>query len=123
MKSQKILVVEDEPDILHGLELRLGTAGYEVCTAHDGLEATRLALRETPDLVLLDIGLPAGSGHMVATRLRNIEETSNVPIIYLTARTSDDDMRQARACGVQRYITKPFDSKELLATIEKVLDQ
>ncbi len=123
MKSWKILAVDDEPDILVGLEMRLKAAGYTVCTAADGLEATRTAIREQPDLILLDIGIPGGSGHMVVDRLRNIEETSGIPIIFLTASTGGEDIRRALAGGVQRYITKPFDSGQLLTTIEDTLDR
>ena len=121
MKAWKILAVDDEPDILHGLVLRLEAAGYAVCTATDGLEATRVAIKEKPDLILLDIGIPGGSGHMVVDRLRNIEETSAIPIIYLTASTGGEDIRRALAQGVRRYITKPFDSVQLLETIAELL--
>jgi len=121
MNNWKILAVDDEPDILHGLVLRLEAAGYEVCTAADGLEATRLAISEKPDLILLDIGIPGGGGHMVVDRLRNIEQTCAIPIIYLTASTGGEDIRRALAQGVQRYITKPFDSAQLLRTIAELL--
>ncbi len=121
MKRWKILAIEDEPDILHGLVLRLEAAGYEVRTAADGLAAMRQASRETPDLILLDIGLPGDSGHKVAARLRNMEGTSATPIIYLTASAGGDDIRQARALGVQRYITKPFDGGYLLRAMAELL--
>lgn len=121
MSQWKILAVDDEPDILRALVLRLEAAGYEVCTSSDGLEATRTAIKEKPDLILLDIGLPGVSGHMVADRLRNIEETAGIPIIYLTASTGGEDIRRALAGGVQRYITKPFDGRELMQTIERIL--
>jgi len=114
----KILVVDDEPDIVRSLSIRLGSVGYEVSTAMDGLNATRKAIEEQPDLILLDIGMPAGNGHEVVERLRNIEETCHIPIIYLTACTSDADYRKAREGGVCKFITKPFDSDILLAAVE-----
>lgn len=118
MSKGKILVVDDEPDIVRSLSIRLGSAGYEVCTACDGLNATRVAIEEQPDLILLDIGMPAGNGHEVVERLGNIDETSHIPVIYLTACTGDDDYRKAREGGVCKFITKPFDPEILLAAVE-----
>ncbi len=123
MSKKKILVADDEPDIVRGLMLRLTAAGYEVSTARDGLEATRKAIAEQPDLILLDIGMPAGNGHVVVERLRNISQTCNIPIIYLTARCAPQDYHQARAGGVAKYITKPFDPAILLAAVEQEIDK
>lgn len=121
MSKGKILVVDDEPEIVRSLGIRLGAAGYQVSTASDGLSATRLAIEEQPDLILLDIGLPAGNGHVVVERLSNISATSNIPVIFLTACTAQEDFRRARAGGVCQYITKPFDADVLLAAVEDQL--
>ncbi len=118
MSKGKILVVDDEPDIVRSLSIRLGSAGYEVSTAGDGLNATRKAIDEQPDLILLDIGMPAGNGHEVVERLSNIGETSHIPVIFLTACTSAEDYRKAREGGVCKFITKPFDSEILLTAVE-----
>ena len=123
MSKGRILVVDDEPEIVQSLTLRLTSAGYEVHSAMDGLGATKSAIEVQPDLILLDIGMPAGNGHVVVERLRNIGETSHIPVIYLTARTSDEDYRKARDGGVCKYITKPFDSEVLLAAIESQMDR
>nr|MEE4266696.1 response regulator [Candidatus Krumholzibacteria bacterium] len=123
MSKGKILVVDDEPEIVRSLTLRLGAAGYEVHSAMDGLGATKKAIEVQPELILLDIGMPAGNGHVVVERLRNIGETSHIPIIYLTARTSDEDYRKARDGGVCKYITKPFDSEVLMAAIESEMER
>ncbi len=123
MSRGKILVVDDEPEIVRSLQLRLSAAGYEVHTAMDGLSATKKAIETQPELILLDIGMPAGNGHVVVERLRNIGETSHIPIIYLTARTSDEDYRKARDGGVCKYITKPFDSEVLMAAIESQIER
>jgi two-component system KDP operon response regulator KdpE len=123
MSKGRILVVDDEPEIVRSLTLRLNAAGYEVISAMDGLTATKRAIESQPELILLDIGMPAGNGHVVVERLRNIGETSHIPIIYLTARTSEDDYRQARSGGVCKYITKPFDPDVLLAAIESQMDR
>ena len=118
MSKGRILVVDDEPDIVRSLSIRLGALGYDVSTAFDGLSATRKAIEEQPELILLDIGMPAGNGHVVVERLRNITETSHIPVIYLTACTADEDYRKAREGGVCKYITKPFDSEILMSAVE-----
>jgi DNA-binding response OmpR family regulator len=123
MCKGKILVVDDEPDIVRSLTLRLCAEGYRVSSAADGLSATKKAIEEQPELILLDIGMPAGNGHVVVERLRNISETSRIPIIYLTARTSQDDYHRAREGGVSKYITKPFDADVLLAAVEDQLER
>lgn len=123
MSKGRILVVDDEPEIVRSLTLRLNAAGYEVSSAMDGLNATKRAIEEQPELILLDIGMPAGNGHVVVERLRNIGETSHIPIIYLTARTGEEDYRQAREGGVCKYITKPFDTEVLLAAIETQMER
>ena len=118
MSKGRILVVDDEPDIVKSLSLRLGSVGYDVSTAYDGLSATRKAIEEQPELIILDIGMPAGNGHVVVERLRNIVETSHIPVIYLTACTAKSDYLKAREGGVCKYITKPFDSDILLAAVD-----
>ncbi len=123
MCKGRILVVDDEPDIVRSLSLRLRAEGFEVVTATDGLSATKIAIAEQPELILLDIGMPAGNGHVVVERLRNIAATSHIPVIYLTARTSEADYHQARAGGVTKYITKPFDAEVLLAAIEDQMER
>jgi DNA-binding response OmpR family regulator len=123
MSKGRILVVDDEPEIVKSLTLRLSSAGYEVCSAMDGLAATRKAIQEQPELIILDIGMPAGNGHVVVERLRNIGETSHIPIIYLTARSSEEDYRKAREGGVCKYITKPFDAEVLLAAVETQIER
>ncbi len=123
MSKGRILVVDDEPEIVSSLTLRLSAAGYEVHSAMDGLTATKKAIEEQPALILLDIGMPAGNGHVVVDRLRNIGETSHIPIIFLTARSLEEDYRKARDGGVCKYITKPFDSEVLMAAIESQIER
>ena len=123
MSKGKILGVDDEPDIVRSLSIRLGSVGYEVSTATDGLCATRMAIEEQPDLILLDIGMPAGNGHEVVERLGNIIETSHIPVIFLTACTGAEDYRKAREGGVSKFITKPFDADVLLAAVEDQIER
>lgn len=123
MNKGKILVVDDEPDLVRSLTLRLGAAGYQVVSAMDGLGATKCAIEQQPDLIILDIGMPAGNGHVVVERLRHIGATSHIPVIYLTARTGEEDYRRALEGGVAKYITKPFEATVLLAAVEDQLER
>jgi CheY-like chemotaxis protein len=117
----KVLIVDDETDIVASIARRLVHAGYEVESAGDGARATQVAIQSQPDLIVLDIGMPCGDGHTVAERLRSNVRTMFTPIIYLTARTSDIDRAKAFDSGAFAYITKPFKSEELLDLIEKAL--
>jgi len=123
MSEGTILVVDDEPEIVQSIALRLRSKGYDIHVASDGLEATKAAINLVPDLIVLDIGMPAGSGHVVVERLSNIELTSQIPIIFLTARAGEEDYNQAIATGVAKYITKPFDAEVLIAAIEEQMSR
>jgi len=123
MSKGKILVVDDEPEIVRSVTVRLKASGYTVISAMDGMQATNLIIREQPDLVILDIGMPAGSGHVVVDRIRENANTFDTPVIFLTARTTAKDYQKARDSGVEKYISKPFDSSELLNTVEEILQR
>ena len=123
MSKRKVLVVDDEPDIVRALSLRLKSNGYDVVIARDGLQATATAVREEPDLVILDIGMPCGDGHTVALRLRDNSKTCMVPIIALTARTAESDRMKAEENGVTRYFTKPFDPDTLMTAVHELTGQ
>lgn len=118
----RVLIVDDEPEIIKALAMRLRWAGYEVISASDGLSATQTAIREQPDAIVLDIGLPAGDGHLVAHRLNENLKTMSIPVIYLTARDSAEDRKRASDLGAFDYITKPFRPERLLETLAKVLE-
>jgi DNA-binding response OmpR family regulator len=118
----KILVVDDEPDVIRALTMRLKFAGYEVIAASDGASATRIAVTEQPDLIILDIGLPCGDGHAVASRLCDNSNTATVPIIFLTARTSQADRAKAMEVGAADFISKPFTAVQLLTSVERALN-
>lgn len=121
MAKGKILVVDDEPEIVQSLTRELQSAGYEVATATDGLSATKLAIAEQPELIIMDIGLPAGHGHVVVEQLRNIEDTSHIPVIFLTACTSEEDYRLAQSAGSTRYLAKTCESEALLQAVAEQL--
>lgn len=116
-----VLVVEDETALVTLLRYNLERAGYRVLTAMDGEEALLVAAEETPDLVLLDWMLPQLSGIEVCRRLRGRQETRNVPIVMLTARSEEADRIRGLDTGADDYLTKPFSMTELLARIRAVM--
>ena len=118
----RILVVEDNPDLHLGLALRLKSAGHTVLSAMTADEAIPVALREQPNLILLDIGLPGRSGHLVARELAANESTRSIPIIYLTARHELKHRLQAAGQGAAAYLVKPCSADKLFTTIESVIN-
>ncbi len=116
---RKILIVDDEPEIVRGLEDNLRFEGYQTCAATDGEAALALAGREAPDLVLLDLMMPKMSGWEVCRALR--AQGIDVPIIMLTARGEEADRVRGLELGADDYITKPFSLRELLARVRAVL--
>lgn len=118
--ASKILVVEDEQDIRQLLHLQLTAAGYETAFATDGATALSAARKERPDLILLDLGLPAGGGFVVIERMSAMPELEMIPVIVVTARGAEEG-EKAVALGARRYFLKPFDADELLAEIRQAL--
>ena len=116
--ERKVVVVEDDINIAELLRLYLEKDGFAVTVAHDGVEGLRAAEEQKPDLVMLDIMLPGMDGWQVCKRLR---QTSNVPIIMLTAKGETEDKVQGLEMGADDYIVKPFEVKELLGRIHAVL--
>ena len=110
----KVLVVDDEPQIVRALRINLSARGYEVLTAHDGASALRLAADGKPDVVVLDLGLPDMDGTDVIAGLRG---WTSLPIIVLSARTGSTDKVDALDAGADDYVTKPFGMDELLARL------
>jgi len=120
---KKILVVDDEDDILHFLELVLREKGYDVSTASGGHEALTKAQLERPHLILLDIMMPQMDGWEVLKLLRVDEETADIPVAMLSARTEAKDRVQGLQEGAIDYICKPFSLQDLLVKIETIFDQ
>lgn len=116
--AKRILVVDDEPAIRRLVAEALEAEGYEVQTAADGEEAVRLAAFALPDLVLLDVMMPATDGFTVAERLRSRPVDLKAPVIFLTARREIDDKLLGFEKGAVDYITKPFHIRELLARVK-----
>ncbi len=116
--EETILLVDDDAALLEVTSIVLAAEGYRVLTAEDGVEALRILSRENLDLVVLDVMLPRMSGFEV---LKKIREQSDVPVILLTAKSQSVDKVVGLELGADDYITKPFDTKELLARIKAIL--
>jgi len=117
--TEKILIIEDDPSILRGLEMNLSLEGYCLLTARDGSEGLRLAREGHPDLILLDIMLPKRDGFEVIREIR--EDNEEVPILVLSARSEEADKLLGLSLGADDYVTKPFSLPELLARIRTAL--
>lgn len=117
----KILLVDDEPNIIIGLEFLLEQAGYRVTTAANGSEALQISAKEIPDLAILDVMMPEMDGFQLAEALRLIPELANLQIIFLTARGQPEDRTQGYRSGAEVYLTKPFDNQELLTIVEELI--
>jgi DNA-binding response OmpR family regulator len=116
--SQKLLIIEDEEGIIHLLNLYLKDAGYNIAVARDGADGLALHARENPDLVILDIMLPAIDGFEVCRRIRTWSKT---PILILTARSDEDDRINGLELGADDYLVKPFSPRELVSRVRAIL--
>ncbi len=117
MAKKKILVVEDEVDLVKAIELRLTKEGFDVITSLDGEDALKKARKENPDLLILDLMLPKIDGYKVCRLLKFDQKYKNVPVIMLTARVEERDRNLGMEMGADEYITKPFEWDDLLAKI------
>jgi len=118
----KILVIDDEPNIVQTLKDRLEMNDYRVVTASNGREGLEMAMTEKPDIILLDVIMPVMDGHEMLEHLRKTDEGRDVAVIMLSARSQNQDIARANACGIEDYIVKPFDLSELLEKIEGILE-
>ncbi len=113
-----ILVVDDQPDLLSNLELALESAGYQVLTANDGIEALDILQTYSIDLILADIAMPRMNGYQLYEQVRDNPQWLAIPFLFLTARTLDSDIRYGKELGVDDYLTKPIEPEDLLATVQ-----
>ena len=119
----KILVVDDEPNIVQVLKDRLEVEEYVVVTACNGDEGLKIARQELPDLILLDVIMPIMDGHEMLEKLRQQDWSTDISVIVLTARSQTQDILRAKDCTIDDYIIKPFDQSELLEKIEHILER
>jgi DNA-binding response OmpR family regulator len=123
MANSKIMIVDDDPDLRQALRLRLRANHYDTVNAVDGYSAIALAYKEHPDLIILDLGLPAGDGFVVLDRLQKDDQLSTIPVIVLTARDPQSSERRALQAGAAAFFQKPADNAELLDVIHASLSQ
>ena len=119
--DKKILVVDDEPDILKVVTFRVKKMEYEVVTATNGQEALDLIQKEEPDLILLDIRLPVMNGYEVCQRVKTNEKLKHIPIIFLTASSASKIAEKVKEFNADDYLIKPFDFEELLKKIKNFI--
>lgn len=120
--SQKILIVDDEPNILVSLEYLMKREGFEVLLARDGQEALDVLRREHPRLVLLDVMMPRKSGFEVCQELRADEAIRDTLVLMLTAKGRDTDVAKGLGVGADAYVTKPFSTRELVEKVRELLE-
>jgi DNA-binding response OmpR family regulator len=119
--SHKVLIADDEPNIVISLEYLMKRAGYQVSIARDGQEAIDAIRRERPRLVLLDVMMPKKSGHDVCQELRADDALKDTLVLMLTAKGRDTDVDKGLGVGADAYMTKPFSTKELAAKVAEML--
>ena len=119
----RVLVVDDEPDLVRILEFGLKAAGYQVDTAYDGQEGLKKAREQKPDIILLDLMLPKLDGYKVCRLLKFDERYKHIPIMILSARTQEGDQNLAHEMGANRFLTKPYEFAEILEHIRALLKQ
>jgi DNA-binding response OmpR family regulator len=122
MAKKKILVVDDDEDVSRGLRILLRAHDYLTVVATDAVTAISQAIKEIPDLIILDLGIPAGDGYLVMERLGNIESLVSIPVIVFTARDEENNKERCLEAGAKAFFQKPVDHAELLSTIVQVLE-
>jgi DNA-binding response OmpR family regulator len=118
-----VLLVDDDPAMLRMLEVNFRLSGFTVRTAMRGDEALELAIATPPDALVLDVMMPGLDGYEVGRRLRREPALAHAPIVFLTARSQDDDRAEGEAVGGSEFVTKPFDPAVLVETVRRRLDE
>ena len=121
--AKRLLVVDDEPNLLRAVAACLKSAGYEVNTARSGREALVQLAEAVPDLLVSDIRMPGMDGYQLARQLRGSPRTALVPIVFLTAKDETADRIEGFRAGVDAYLTKPFEPEELIAVVSGILNR
>lgn len=121
-QKTKVLLVDDEPNILVALEFLVKQAGYQVYKASNGEEALLAAQQQAPHIIILDVMMPGMDGFEVARKVRSLPELESARIIFLTAKGTPEDKSNGYTNGGEVYLTKPFDNNELINTINEVVE-
>lgn len=120
MATKRILICDDDPVILRLVQVNLELEGYDVLLAHHGEEAYQVAVREVPDLVILDIMMPRWDGYQACQHLKANESTKHIPVVFLSAKAQQSDIEKGKEYGVDEYLTKPFDPADLIDVVERL---
>jgi DNA-binding response OmpR family regulator len=120
--TRKVLIVDDEPNIVTALEFLLKRSGYDVLLATNGAEALERVESDRPDVVLMDVMMPIKSGFEVCQRMRERPELAQIKIVMLSAKGSEAEVSKGLSLGADLYITKPFSTQELVATINRLFE-
>ncbi|HEV8123529.1 MAG TPA: response regulator [Gemmatimonadales bacterium] len=121
MSNKKILIVEDDADVRLGYRILLNAHHYDTSFAADAATAAGEARKHQPDLIILDLGLPAGDGFLVLERLHNIPELTSIPVVVVSARDFHGNREKALTAGAKAYVQKPWNDTELLAIISGLI--
>ncbi|HEX9787703.1 MAG TPA: response regulator [Candidatus Binatia bacterium] len=121
MAKKKILIVDDNEDVARGLRILFRAHDYVTVLAGDAVTAVSQAKSENPDLIVLDLGLPAGDGYLVMERLSNLDALASIPIIVFTARDEEGHRERSLEAGAKAFFQKPVDHAELLTSVQQIL--
>ena len=121
--TKRVLLAEDEPNIVESLTFLLERAGFEVMVETDGRKAMNAALDDQPDVLILDVMLPELDGYEVLRQLRADRRTEKLPVLMLTAKGQREDRETALACGADLFITKPFANADIIAAVNQLVDE
>jgi DNA-binding response OmpR family regulator len=123
MRNKTILIVDDDPDIREGMQVRLQYSGYDTCFADDAVSGIAMARKQRPDLIVLDLGLPEGDGFLVIEKLNGDTASDMIPIIVVSARDARANRERAIKAGATAYLQKPVNNAEFLMVIRKALGE
>jgi DNA-binding response OmpR family regulator len=123
LNGNKILIIEDDQDMRRGLIVRLKASNYETAFASDAVMAMSVVKKESPDLILLDLGLPGGDGFVVLERLKNVGLLASTPVIVVSARDPKTNEKRALDAGAQAFFQKPIDNEQLMKAIWRALGE
>lgn len=121
--AAKILIAEDERDILDLVSFSLRYGGFEVIEAKDGLEAVEQAVSEKPALILMDVRMPRMTGYEACRKLKSMDDTKHIPVIFLSAKGQEQEIQQGLDAGAEEYILKPFAPEDLVNKVREILQR
>ena len=119
----KIVIVDDDPDMYRLVQMKLEESGYQVQVANDGISGLALVQKEKPSMAILDVMMPGMNGYMICRKLKDDPDCKNIPVLLLTGRSTESDQFWGIEAGADGYITKPFNVDEVLAKVEELIQK